>query len=122
MNSVSGWRASDRSAPGTTTTGPISPPMASSAILTFWAIGVGLPSLVCEVGSPRRDNSGSAGRIQRASPRNLLLDSALFGPAGERRERARGRIAGFRRLEGDARLARIRIDTEQEKLGRQQPQ
>src|ERR1044072_465830 len=49
MNSVSGRRASDRSAPGTTTVGPTSPPMASSAILTFWAIAVGLSVRLCEV-------------------------------------------------------------------------
>ncbi len=37
-NSMSGWRASDSSAPGTTTDAPWSPPMASSAMRTLWGM------------------------------------------------------------------------------------
>ena len=38
MNSVSGCRVREISAPGTTTEGPWSPPMASSAMRTFWGM------------------------------------------------------------------------------------
>src|ERR1700745_1138290 len=37
-NSMSGWRLSDSSAPGTTTAAPWSPPMASSAMRTLWGM------------------------------------------------------------------------------------
>src|ERR1700752_2852260 len=117
-NSISGWRASAMSAPGTTTAGPKSPPIPSSAIRTFWAIGFGT-ILMWEMIRCRAQNSGSAVGHKVPNVPQLFLDCAVFLQRGKRCKRVAGGIRGrFWRIEGSARLARIGVDPEHEELGR----
>ena len=83
MNSMSGCRASDSSAPGTTTDGPWSPPMASSAMRTF----SGMNDLgdrdkhvpAAAPGRAERDNSGRP-RTQQGTP--IIAGRPIPRPAG----------------------------------------
>src|SRR3954452_4602214 len=122
MNSASGWRASARSAPGTTTLGPKSPPIPSSAIRTFWAIGSGRV-LMWEMAAPLAREERFGGRAQSALLAHLFLDCAVFLQCREPCKRVAfgiGRSLGG--VKGHAGLARIGIDPKDEEFGRDEPE
>src|SRR5437016_3293994 len=102
-NSMSGWRLRDSSAPGTTTAAPWSPPMASSAMRTLWGMAR----------QYRVDRSHNQGGGQ--SP---LVAALPFFQRSERRKWMRRIVADRRALERGIRLARIRIEAEDQKFGR----